>query len=92
MFFRNYKHTLKLEQLSPLNYLATILASVVKVDETLPQALLNIAHFISLGMLPTVNKNTLLSQSAYAWLGIMDVFQKDNTINYSKLLLHIVQF
>lgn len=26
------------------------------------------------------------------WLGIMDVFQKDNTINYSKLLLHIVQF
>ena len=27
-----------------------------------------------------------------SWLGIMDVFQKDNTINYSKLLLHIVQF
>lgn len=28
----------------------------------------------------------------FSWLGLVDVFQKDNTINYSKLLLHIVQF
>lgn len=38
------------------------------------------------------NRKDLPAEICSIWLGLVDVFQKDNTINYSKLLLHIVQF
>ena len=37
-------------------------------------------------------KDVGLSLCCRIWLGIVDVFQEDNTVNYSKSLLRMVRF